>query len=168
MVNAHVIDKSENLGTKIDKLELDPECESFFLENTMILGEKYGKRRSIRSEDLFFFLEITMVFGGKYGKRRSIRSEDLFCLEITMDFGGKYGKRRSIRSEDLFLEIIMIFEEKLQSAPNFKYPSLIGFAQNFIFQNWVAKQKSLRIPALKDSGTYVYHDCDCNVTKALL
>ena len=71
-----------------------------------------------------------------------------------MDFGGKYGKRRSIRSEDLFLEILMLFGEKLQSAPNFKYPPLIGVAQNFnfqtgvaqnfIFQNWVAEQKSLR------------------------
>ena len=65
-----------------------------------------------------------------------------------MVFGGKFGKRRSIRSEDLFLEIIMIFGEKFQSAPNFKYPPLIGVAQNFIFQNWVAEQKSLRSPDL--------------------
>ena len=68
-----------------------------------------------------------------------------------MDFGGNYGKRRSIRSEDLFLEVIMIFGEKLQSAPNFKYPPLIKFAQNFIFQNWVSKQKSLRNPDLKQT-----------------
>ena len=68
------------------------------------------------------------------------------------------GKRRSIQNEDLFLEIIMIFGEKLQSAPNFKYPPLIGVAQNFIFQtgvtqnfifqNWVTKQKSLRNPGI--------------------
>ena len=30
MVIAHVISKSENLGTKIDKLELDSECGPFF------------------------------------------------------------------------------------------------------------------------------------------
>ena len=30
MVIAHVIGKSENLGTKIGKLELDSECEPFF------------------------------------------------------------------------------------------------------------------------------------------
>ena len=83
----------------------------------MILGEKYGKRRSIRSEDLFF-LENGMILGEKYGKRRSIRSEDLlfFFLENGMILGEKYGKRRSIQSEDLFKEIIMIFREKLQSA----------------------------------------------------
>ena len=34
MVIAHVIGKSENLGTKIDKLELDSECGPSFLENT--------------------------------------------------------------------------------------------------------------------------------------
>ena len=34
MVIAHVISKSENLGTKIDKLELDSESGPFFLENT--------------------------------------------------------------------------------------------------------------------------------------
>ena len=34
MVIAHVIGKSENLGTKIDKLELDSECRPLFLENT--------------------------------------------------------------------------------------------------------------------------------------
>ena len=33
-VIAHVIGKPENSGTKIDKLELDSECEPFFLENT--------------------------------------------------------------------------------------------------------------------------------------
>ena len=71
-----------------------------------------------------------------------------FLLEIIMVLGGKYGKWRSIRSEDLFLEIIMIFGEKLQSAPNFKYPPLIGVAQNFIFQNGVAEQKSLRSPEI--------------------
>ena len=57
-----------------------------------------------------------MILGGKYGKRRSIRSEDLFFLENGMILGEKYVKRRSIQSEDLFLKIIMIFEEKLQSA----------------------------------------------------
>ena len=58
-----------------------------------------------------------MILGGKYGKRRSIRSEDIFFLENGMILGEKYGKRRSIQSEDLFfLEIIMIFGEKLQSA----------------------------------------------------
>ena len=34
MVIAHVIGISENLGTKIDKLELGSECRPFFLENT--------------------------------------------------------------------------------------------------------------------------------------
>ena len=34
MVIAHVIGKSKNLGTKIDKLELDSECGPCFLENT--------------------------------------------------------------------------------------------------------------------------------------
>ena len=55
MVIAHLIGKSENLGTKIDKLELDSECGPFFLEITIILGEKYGERRSIQSQELFFF-----------------------------------------------------------------------------------------------------------------
>ena len=33
MVIAHVIGKSENLGTEIDKLELDSECGPFFREH---------------------------------------------------------------------------------------------------------------------------------------
>ena len=36
----------------------------------MILGEKYGKRGSIQSEDLFF-LEIIMIFGEKLQSARS-------------------------------------------------------------------------------------------------
>ena len=34
MIIAHVISKSENLGTKFDKLELDSKCGPLFLENT--------------------------------------------------------------------------------------------------------------------------------------
>ena len=44
---AHVIGKLENLGTKIDKLELDSECEPFFREHL--------KLATIMSEDPFFF-----------------------------------------------------------------------------------------------------------------
>ena len=106
----------------------------------MLFSTLVVERALILNADIF--LEITMILGKKYGERRSIRSEDFFffffLLEIIMVLGGKYGKWRSIRSEDLFLEIIMIFGEKLQSAPNFKYPPLIGVAQNFIFQNGVA------------------------------
>ena len=87
----------------------------------MILGGKYGKRRSIQSEDLFFFfLEIGMILGEKYGKSRLIQSEDLFLFFFFLENGiiltEKNGKRRSIQVKTFFLEIIMIFGEKLQSA----------------------------------------------------
>ena len=59
-----------------------------------------------------------MILGGKYGKRRSIRSKDHFFFRERHDFGRKIRKkeikRRSIQSEDLFLEIIIIFGQKLQ------------------------------------------------------
>ena len=51
-----------------------------------------------------------------------------------MILGGKYEERRLIRSE----------------VPNFKYSPLIEVTQNFIFQNGVTEQKSLRSPALQD------------------
>ena len=45
MVIAHVIAKSENLGIKIDKLELDSKQRPFFsfLENGINLGENMEK-----------------------------------------------------------------------------------------------------------------------------
>ena len=80
----------------------------------MILGRKYRKRRSIRSENFFFFffffLENGMILGEKYGKRRSIQSEDLFFLEIIMIFGEKLQSARSKSSfvfkENQFLRIL--------------------------------------------------------------
>ena len=36
----------------------------------------------------------------------------------------------------------------------------------FLYENKISKL--LVVNPLKSSGTYVYHDCDCNVTKALL
>ena len=56
MVIAHVIAKSENLGTKIDKLELDSKQRPFFFffREWHKFGRKYGKRNLIQSEDLFF------------------------------------------------------------------------------------------------------------------
>ena len=43
MVIAHVIGKSENLGTKIDKLELDFECGFFFFREHLKLATKIDK-----------------------------------------------------------------------------------------------------------------------------
>ena len=43
MVIAHVIGKSENLGTKIDKLELDSECGPFFFREHLQLATKIDK-----------------------------------------------------------------------------------------------------------------------------
>ena len=37
MVIAHVISKLENLGTKIDKLELDSECGPFFRKHLKLV-----------------------------------------------------------------------------------------------------------------------------------
>ena len=60
---------------------------SFFLEITMILGQKVGNRRLISNED-FFFLEITMILGQKVKNRRLISNEDLFFSDH-YDFGTK-------------------------------------------------------------------------------
>ena len=43
MVIAHVIGKSKNLGTKIDKLELDSECGPFFFREHLKLATKIDK-----------------------------------------------------------------------------------------------------------------------------
>ena len=43
MVIVHVIGKSENLRTKIDKLELDSECGSFFFREHLKLATKIDK-----------------------------------------------------------------------------------------------------------------------------
>ena len=58
-------------------------------------------RRSIQNEDLFlFFLEITMILGEKERKGKANRSEDLFfILEITMILG----KKREMRDQSPFL-----------------------------------------------------------------
>ena len=55
-----------------------------------------------------------MILGGKYGKRRSIRSEDLFFLEIVMIFGEKL---QSERSKPSFVFIEHQFLKILASGP---------------------------------------------------
>ena len=57
MVIAHAIGKSENLGTKIDELELDFKCRPFFREH-LKLATKIDKSQ-FDSERIPFFLEIT-------------------------------------------------------------------------------------------------------------
>ena len=57
-----------------------------------------GNTRLIRSEDLFF-LEITMILGEKYRNTRSIQSEDLFFRDHD-DFGKK---KRNTRLMTFFL-----------------------------------------------------------------
>ena len=49
----------------------------------MILGEKYGKRRSIQSEDFFFFRE-RHDFGRKIRKKEIVSKLRPFFLEIIM------------------------------------------------------------------------------------
>ena len=43
MVIAHVISKSKNLGTKIDKLEFDSKCRPFFFRGHLKLTMKIDK-----------------------------------------------------------------------------------------------------------------------------
>ena len=85
------------------------------------MGRKVGNRSTIRSEDLFLlYREITMILGEKYQKVRSIRSEDFFFRDHH-DFGRKKGNTRS--KPYFFLENIK-FWKFLPPASNFEYPPL--------------------------------------------
>ena len=50
MVIAHVIGKPENLGTKIDKLELDSECRPFFREHLKLVTKIHVDKLQFDSE----------------------------------------------------------------------------------------------------------------------
>ena len=77
----------------------------------MILGGKYGKRRSIRSEDFFwFFLENGMIWEKNTKKRDRFKGKAFSFLKIIMIFGEKLQSARSKPSfvfrEHQFLRIL--------------------------------------------------------------
>ena len=81
--------------------------------------EKWEIRNRFEVKTLFF-LEITIILGEKYRNTRSIQSEDLFFKDHD-DFGRK---KEKYEINDLFLFREHQFLGIIARAPNFEYPSL--------------------------------------------